>query len=210
MSEKRFSVGIVIVLVLLGVGIAAGSMVSGVFLGYQWGRSAGRSHALTRAPGFMPRGVEPFLGEVLPQFGLPELRRVERPFLGVSFQMVTEELARQEDLGADQGAWVTQVVPGSPAAEAGLQEGDLIQQVDEQDVDGKHPLPDLINAHQPGDRIELAVLRGRRELRVEVELGTRPGGYMMEEGLIPGENFPRFHFQFHCFPEPCPHFEDRP
>ncbi|HLE04475.1 MAG TPA: PDZ domain-containing protein, partial [Anaerolineales bacterium] len=97
-----------------------------------------------------------------------------RPFLGVSFQMVTAELAEQENLGADQGAWVTQVVPGSPADEAGLQEGDLIQRVDDQPVDEKHPLPGLINSHQPGDQIDLSVLRGRRELRVEVELGTRP------------------------------------
>jgi membrane-associated protease RseP (regulator of RpoE activity) len=174
MSEKRFSVGIVILLVLLGVGIAAGSMVSGVFLGFQWGRSAERSQPLARAPRFLPRGVEPFLDHMLPQFVHPQVRGADRPFLGVSFQMVTAELAEQENLGADQGAWVTQVVPGSPADEAGLQEGDLIQRVDDQPVDEKHPLLGLINSHQPGDQIDLSVLRGRRELRVEVELGTRP------------------------------------
>ena len=209
MSEKRFSVGIVILLVLLGVGIAAGSMVSGVFLGYQWGRSAGRSQRLARAPQFLPRGVEPFLGELLPQFVPPQGRVEQRPFLGVSFQMVTGEPAPEQDFSADHGAWVTQVVPGSPADEAGLQEGDIIQQVDGRQVDDKHPLPDLINAHRPGDTIELAVLRGRRELRVEVELGTRPGGFT-EEGLNPGQDLPHFYFQFHCFPEPCPQFEDRP
>ena len=209
MSEKRFPVGVVILLVVLGVGIAAGSMVSGVFLGYQWGRSAGRSQPLGQAPRFLPRGVEPFPDELLPQVAPPQDKPTERPFLGVSFRMVTEQLAQQEDLGASQGAWVTQVVPGSPADEAGLQEGDIIQQVDGQEVDGKHTLPDLINAHRPGDTIELSVLRGRRELRVEVGLGTRPGGFI-DEGLIPGEDFPRFYFQFHCFPEPCPQFEDRP
>jgi len=209
MSDRKFSVGVVILLVLLGVGIAAGSMVSGVFLGYQWGRSAGRSEPLARAPRFMPRGAEPFMDDLLPQFVPPQARGADRPFLGVSFQMVTVELAEQEDLGADQGAWVTQVVPGSPAEEAGLQEGDLIQQVDGQPVDDKHSLPDLITAHHAGDTIELLVLRGQRELRVQVELGSRPSGFI-QEGLTPGEDFPRFHFQFHCFPEPCPQFEDRP
>ena len=209
MSDRKFSVGVVILLVILGVGIAAGSMVSGVFLGYQWGRSAGRSEPLARAPRFMPRGAEPFMDDLLPQFAPPQARGADRPFLGVSFQKVTVELAEQEDLGADQGAWVTQVVPGSPAEEAGLQEGDLIQQVDGQPVDDKHSLSDLINSQRTGDRIELSVLRGRSELRVEVELGTRPGGFM-EERLIPGEDFPHFYFQFHCFPEPCPQFEDRP
>ena len=209
MSEKRFSVGVVILLVILGVGIAAGSTVSGVFLGYQWGRSAGRSQVLARAPRFLPRGVEPFPDELLPQFVPPQDKPAERPFLGVSFQMITDELAQQEDLTVDHGAWITQVVPGSPADEAGLQESDIIQQVDDQEVDGKHTLPDLINAHRPGDTIELSVLRGRRELRVEVELGTRPGDFI-EGGLIPGQDFPHFYFQFHCFPEPCPQFEDRP
>jgi len=209
MSEKRFSAGVVILLVLLGVGIAAGSTVSGVFLGYQWGRTAGRSQPQARAPRIMPRGVEPFLGEQLPPFVLPRGQVEQRPLLGVSFQMVTKELAEQEGLDADQGAWVTQVVAGSPADEAGLQEGDLIQAVDGQEVDDKHPLPDLINAHQPGDTIELSVLRGTRKHSVEVELGARPGGFM-QEGRIPGDDFPHFYFQFHCFPEPCPRFEDRP
>jgi S1-C subfamily serine protease len=174
MSEKRFSVGIVILSVLLGVGIAAGSMVSGVFLGYQWGRSAGRSQALARAPRFLPRGVEPFLGELLPEFVPPHGRVEQRPFLGVSFQMVTGELAPDQDLSIDHGAWITQVLPGSPAEGAELQEGDVIVAVDGRQVDDDHTLPDLINAHRPGDTIELAVLRGRRELRVEVELSTRP------------------------------------
>jgi len=174
MSEKRFSVGIVILLVLLGVGIAAGSTVSGVFLGYQWGRSAGRSQVLARAPRFLPPGVEPFLDELLPQVAPPHDKPGERPFLGVSFQMITDELAQQENITVDHGAWITQVVLGSPADEAGLQEGDIIVAVNGRQVDDNHTLPDLINAHRPGDTIALAVLRGRRELRVEVELGTRP------------------------------------
>lgn len=209
MSEKRFSVGVVILLVILGVGIAAGSMVSGVFLGYQWGRSAGRSLGLAQEPRGFLRGFEPFLGEQHPQFVLPRGQISQRPFLGVSFEMVTSELARDHDLSADHGAWVTQVVPGSPADEAGLQRGDIIQQVGDHPVDGHHPLAELLNAHQPGDRIELTLLRGQRELQVEVELGTRPGD-MLEERLSPGEDFPHFYFQFHCFPEPCPQLEDRP
>jgi S1-C subfamily serine protease len=174
MSEKRFSVGVVVLLVLLGIGIAAGSMVSGLFLGYQWGNSAGRSQALAQAPRVLPPGFEPFVGELLPQFVPPQGRVEQRPFLGVSFQMVTGEPAPEQDFSTDHGAWVTQVVPGSPADEAGLQEGDIIVAVDGRQVDDDHTLPDLINAHRPGDTIELAVLRGRRELRVEVELGTRP------------------------------------
>ncbi|MGH2620620.1 MAG: S1C family serine protease [Anaerolineales bacterium] len=210
MSEKRFSVGVVILLVLLGVGIAVGSMVSGVFLGYQWGRSAGRSGAFAQPHRAFPRSFEHLLPEQLvPQFIPPQFEIEGRPFLGVSFQPVNGELARQHDLTVNQGAWITQVVPGSPAEKAELKVGDVILAVDGQEVKDNHPLPDLINAHKPGDRIELLVLRGQREHKVEVELAGRPGGFM-PEGLMRGEGFPHFYFQFHCFPEPCPQFEDRP
>ena len=209
MSEKRFSAGVVILLVLLGVGIAVGSMVSGVFLGYQWGRSASGLQPLARGPRFMPRGVEPSLPDLIPQIVPPQADRVERPFLGVSFEPVNEDFARQHDLTVDHGAWITQVVPGSPAEGADLKEGDVILEVDGVSVNPNHSLPDLINAHEPGDRTELLVLSGQREHTVEVELAGRPGSFM-PDGLIRGEDFPHFYFQFHCFPEPCPQFEDRP
>lgn len=209
MNEKRFSPWAVVILVVLGVAIAAGSMVSGVFLGYQWGRASGRSQAFIQPSQDHPRRFAPFTDQLLPQLILPESGRAQRPFLGVTFQMVTEELAQQEDLSVDQGAWVTGVIPGSPADEAGLHEGDVIQEVNGEAVDREHTLADRINAHHPGDTVELTVRRGGRELSLEVELGTRPGDRLREEGGF-DPNSPHLYFQFHCFPEPCPQFEDRP
>ena len=210
MSDKRFSGGIVILLVILGVGIAVGSMVSGVFLGFQWGRSVGQSRAFAQPPSGFPRSFERLLPEqLMPQLIPPRSRTEERPFLGVSFEPINKELAQQQDLTVDHGARITQVVPGSPADKAELQEGDVILAVDGQEVNDNHPLPDLINAHQAGDRIELLVLHGQRQHKVEVELAGRPGSFM-HEGPMRGEDFPPFYFQFQCFPEPCPQFEDRP
>ena len=210
MSDRRFSLGVVLLFIAVALGIAAGSLGSGLFFGYLWGRSAGRAQALAEAPKLLPRVVGPLLEDFLPGFEPPQARRAGPPFLGVTFQMISEELAQREDLSADQGAWITEVVPGSPADEAGLRVGDIIQAVDGEEVNDDHPLPELILAHRPGDRIELRILRGGVEQGVEVELGAYPGSGLLEEGSVPGQAFPSLRFQFQCFPGTCPFFEDRP
>src|SRR5262245_5214663 len=57
---------------------------------------------------------------------------VVRPYLGVSFQTVNPRVAAYYDLGVKDGALVTQVGPNSPARKAGIQQGDVITQVDGQ------------------------------------------------------------------------------
>jgi membrane-associated protease RseP (regulator of RpoE activity) len=210
MNDKRFSAWVVLLFLAVALVIATVSLGSGLFFGYQWGKSAGRAQAIAEVPSLLPRAVGPLLKEFFPRLDRPEIQRADRPFLGVSFQIITEELAEREDLPADQGAWITEVVPGSPADEAGLRVGDIIHAVNGQAVNDDHPLPELIIAHRPGDRIELQILRGDGEHSIEVELGARPGSGFMDESVVPGEVFPRFHFEFQCFPQPCPFLEDRP
>ncbi|MPY94307.1 MAG: PDZ domain-containing protein [Acidimicrobiia bacterium] len=70
------------------------------------------------------------------------------------------------------GALVTQVMDGSPAAQVGLQEGDVIVAVDGQAVRSYEELISGIRSRQPGETLELAVLRGEEQVTVEVTLGT--------------------------------------
>jgi S1-C subfamily serine protease len=65
-------------------------------------------------------------------------------------------------------------VPGSPASEAGLREGDLILAVDDDAVTRETPLAGLIAAHEPGDVVVLTVERAGREREITVELGEWP------------------------------------
>jgi serine protease Do len=74
----------------------------------------------------------------------------------------------------EEGAEVRQVVPGSPASEAGLREGDLILAVDDDAVTRETPLAGLIAAHEPGDVVVLTVERAGREREITVELGEWP------------------------------------
>jgi serine protease Do len=69
---------------------------------------------------------------------------------------------------------IGQVVPGSPAATAGLQPEDIITTVDGQPLQGESALAEAINKHKPGDTITLTVLRQQQQVSVPVRLGELP------------------------------------
>ena len=87
--------------------------------------------------------------------------KVEHAYLGVSL----------ED---DGRARLVEVVPGSPAARAGLRMGDVVTEVDGRSIDTGDALREAIAAKKPGEELKLTVERGGDEREVTVELGTRP------------------------------------
>lgn len=73
------------------------------------------------------------------------------------------------------GAVVVEVMPDSPAEEAGLQEGDVIVAIDGQELDAENNLADLIADYEPGDSVTLKIERpGEETFEVTVELGEHP------------------------------------
>lgn len=97
----------------------------------------------------------------------------KRGWLGVSIGNVPEALAAQLDVDGD-GILVLNVVEGSPADRAGLQAHDVILSVGDDIVKGilGHAV-DLIKSREPGDEVEIVVLRDGREQSITVELGSR-------------------------------------
>jgi S1-C subfamily serine protease len=83
-------------------------------------------------------------------------------------------IASQRDLPVDEGALIVQVVPGSPAAAAGLQENDVITRIQDQKVETASDVSKVINASQPGDRVELTIARGSETTEVTATLAERP------------------------------------
>ncbi|NJN84233.1 MAG: PDZ domain-containing protein [Caldilineaceae bacterium] len=71
---------------------------------------------------------------------------------------------------------VAQVMEGSPAAEAGLQEEDIILAFDGQEIESPQALVDLVRAQEPGDEVVLTILRNEDELDVTVTLGEDENG----------------------------------
>ena len=84
---------------------------------------------------------------------------VVRGFLGVGIQAVTADLADSFELNKAQGALVTNVVPGSPADEAGIRRGDVIVEYEGQAVADPRTLQGQVVSTAVGNQISLAVMR---------------------------------------------------
>ena len=108
--------------------------------------------------------------------------KFSRPYLGVRYVQLTSDVANQFGLKVQNGAFIApssnpsnpSVIPGSPAAKAGLKTSDIITAVNGTNIDQAHSLTALLSPHQPGDKVELTVLRGSKTLHVSVTLGSLP------------------------------------
>ncbi|MGQ0521982.1 MAG: S1C family serine protease [Actinomycetota bacterium] len=75
-----------------------------------------------------------------------------------------------------RGATVVSVVPDSPAAAAGVRQGDLITHVGDRAVDGAAALASAVRSHAPDDSVELKVVRDGDEMVLTADLGDQPAG----------------------------------
>jgi serine protease Do len=100
--------------------------------------------------------------------------RVSRGWLGVLIQDVTRELAPTFGLAQPRGALVAQVLPNSPAAEAGLVAGDVVLTFNGKEVATSSALPPLVGATGVGETSRLEVLRRGQTLTLEVKIAELP------------------------------------
>ena len=111
---------------------------------------------------------------------LIETGKVTRPYLGVVTRPLSAMLSSLNNIKdvngepLDRGVLVTEVSPGSGAAQAGLQQRDAIVKIDDADIDEDHPLVNVLMAHQPGDSVTLTIIRDGRSMKVKAKLGVRP------------------------------------
>jgi S1-C subfamily serine protease len=120
---------------------------------------------------------------------LREDGEAEYAYIGVSSQALYPQLARKLNLDTTFGGLISEVRPGGPAEEAGLEGGgdkltfqagkyitggDVILQIDGEDIVGPDDLGEVIAAHQPGDKVTLTILHDDGREQVELTLGQRP------------------------------------
>ncbi len=107
---------------------------------------------------------------------------IKRPYIGIYFTEVNAQLAQDEGLEVESGVIVRGdvqsgrpgVIAGGPADTAGLKDGDILTQIDGHPIDATHQLDVALLEHEPGDVVDLTVLRGSKTLQREVALGVRP------------------------------------
>jgi 2-alkenal reductase len=100
--------------------------------------------------------------------------KITYPMLGITPVTITQDIAAQANLPVDYGVYVQSVDPNSPAAQAGIQQGDLVLSIDGQRIDQQHPFSEVLFAHKPGDTVTVEVQRGSQQLSVKVTLTERP------------------------------------
>ncbi|MFN3341516.1 MAG: trypsin-like peptidase domain-containing protein [Flavobacteriales bacterium] len=95
---------------------------------------------------------------------------VQRGFLGVNIRNIDQQLATSLKLDRMNGVYVGGIVSGGAGEEAGISEGDIIVSVAGKEVSNVPELQEQVARYRPGDKIQIGVIRGRKELLISVTL----------------------------------------
>jgi serine protease Do len=142
-----------------------------------YGRVIGVNSAI-----FSPTGGSVGIGFAIPaSIAKPVTERlmrgqaIERGYLGVQISNLLDEYRAPLGLADDQeGAFVAEVTPGGPAAQAGLREGDVVVALNGQPVTSSTELTRRVGQAAPGDNLRLEIIREGRRQTINVRSGTRP------------------------------------
>jgi serine protease Do len=98
--------------------------------------------------------------------------RFDRPFLGVSYRIVSRDVAILNEL--PEGAYIQQIVSDSSADNAGIEQGDIITKIDDIDIDEETELATAIAEKKVGDKITITVFRDGETIELIATLESAP------------------------------------
>lgn len=99
---------------------------------------------------------------------------VARPYMGISWGLVTPDVAQNNGLPVQWGIYVRSVGTGSPAEQAGIQAADILTQIGDIPLNGDHPFINTLLKFSAGQEVPVILVRGADTLTVNVKLGERP------------------------------------
>ena len=99
-----------------------------------------------------------------------------RAALGVRVASVDANLAAQDNLSVNHGAYVASVVQNGAAASAGIHTGDVIVQINNTPVNDTQSLGEALASHNPGDTVAVHIYRGSQQMTINVKLGELQAG----------------------------------
>jgi serine protease Do len=108
--------------------------------------------------------------------------KLERPYLGIIYIPITADIQSQYNLSVSNGAYIppasvagqASIIAGGPAAKAGLQEGDIITQVDGTSINETNSLTSILDKETVGNTVSITVIRGGKTLNLNVTIGAAP------------------------------------
>lgn len=112
--------------------------------------------------------------------------KVDHPFLGIQMAEITPELKQELksqknlDVNAAEGILIIDVVPNSPAAQAGLESGDVIQDIEGNKITKADEVQQAVAKTEVGEKLALGLLRNQKQLDLEVTVGILPQPQTME------------------------------
>jgi serine protease Do len=109
---------------------------------------------------------------------IKRIGKIVYPMLGVRYVMINKAIAENNKLSVDYGALISAgdnknepaITPGSAAEKAGLKEGDIILELNGKKINEENPLSKLIQQHNPGETINLKILRDKKEMTINAVL----------------------------------------
>ncbi len=99
---------------------------------------------------------------------------IERGYLGVRIQPLSDDLAASLGLAKKRGEFVQAVEPGQGAAKAGMQAGDVVVSVDGKEVTPEQSLSYIVANTEPGKHVPITIIRNGQRLTVTAVVGKRP------------------------------------
>jgi serine protease Do len=97
----------------------------------------------------------------------------QHPYLGVAVSDLTPQVSNRFGVSAESGALIAKVEPGGPADGAGIRAGDVVTGLDSTDIRSSGDLLSALRQYQPGDKVELTILRDSQESTFDLRLGER-------------------------------------
>ncbi|WP_373488219.1 Do family serine endopeptidase [Blastomonas sp.] len=99
---------------------------------------------------------------------------IERGYLGIGIQPLTDDLAASLGLPKRRGEFVQRIEPGQPAEAAGIKAGDVVLSIDGKDVTPDQTLSFIVANIAPGKRIPVVLIRNGQRMNVTATVGKRP------------------------------------
>jgi serine protease Do len=100
---------------------------------------------------------------------------VQRAYLGIMIRDVNADLAKDENLKINEGAYVDSITEKSAAGQAGIKVGDVVTRVDGTPILKSADLLEQIGRHRPGDEVNVTVNRNGKELSYPIKLANQKG-----------------------------------